>query len=572
MDFVEGHHLADFLSQGHWPMTGQEALNWFGQVYQALAYLHGEDPPVIHRDIKPQNIIITREGKIMLVDFGISKILDPRSEITAGSLKVTSGFSPPEQYQRGPTDARSDIYSLGATLFYSLTKQIPPDAIKRYERDDLPGLTQQITSELFKQAILKAMNLNVETRFKSVEEFHTMLNLGVSGSPTQLVTTSSHRVGISIVEERLEGLWAKHSQNWFDKQLEIGKKTHNILLKGQNTDFISDNNFLLELVFMPNELHRRLFCFPYELIADRGGDRQLCLQGGSLVRVLDIPTRHREPLPLPVNILIVVASPYNLDPINGDDEIQNIREALGAYDGMLARLDIVKEAGTLQKITDKVKSLNKKGEWYHIVHLIAHGDDSALKGGVVYLEDKVGEKTDVDGNELGACLKKGSRSPSLVILNSCLTAGSKKTPLPGQFSNVAWHLLNNGIPAVVAMQTEVETNSAPRSAAAFYENLFLPGSLDACVAGMRHELKEWYAPILATRAGFDRNFFTKEWRDFLKKMNRINQDIAKLIDNDEALVTYVKEVGLEYYPLLHKRDDIARKILSQVKANLEIMG
>ena len=94
----------------------------------ALAYLHQRTPPVIHRDIKPENIILTNEGRAVLVDFGISKVYDPTKGTTVGAKAVTPGYSPPEQYGRGRTDARSDVYALGATLYTLLTGQTPPEA------------------------------------------------------------------------------------------------------------------------------------------------------------------------------------------------------------------------------------------------------------------------------------------------------------------------------------------------------------------------------------------------------------------------------------------------------------
>ena len=124
MDFVEWQDLGEMLMNG--PLPEARVLPWIIQVCDALIYLHSQNPPVIHRDIKPGNIKITPDGRAILVDFGISKVYDPTLSTTVGARAVTPGYSPPEQYGKGATDARSDMYALGATLYHLLTGQAPP--------------------------------------------------------------------------------------------------------------------------------------------------------------------------------------------------------------------------------------------------------------------------------------------------------------------------------------------------------------------------------------------------------------------------------------------------------------
>jgi serine/threonine-protein kinase len=102
-------------------------LPWIRQVCDALEYLHTRTPPIIHRDIKPRNIVITPDNRAVLVDFGISKAYNVDHTTTMGARAVTHGFSPPEQYGVGRTDTRSDVYALGATLYMLLTGRVPPD-------------------------------------------------------------------------------------------------------------------------------------------------------------------------------------------------------------------------------------------------------------------------------------------------------------------------------------------------------------------------------------------------------------------------------------------------------------
>lgn len=128
MDFIEGEDLQTMLARrGRLPEA--EVIPWITQICDALSYMHSQKPAIIHRDIKPANIIVTPEGRAMLVDFGISKVHDPQLKTTMGARAVTPGFSPLEQYGQGGTDSRSDIYALGATLYALLTGQEPPESI-----------------------------------------------------------------------------------------------------------------------------------------------------------------------------------------------------------------------------------------------------------------------------------------------------------------------------------------------------------------------------------------------------------------------------------------------------------
>lgn len=135
MEFVRGRDLEDLLNEslvqrGH-PMEEEEVLRLAREICGALDEMHHREPPVIHRDIKPANIKITPEGKPVLIDFGLAKLQTSGPTRTAAQ-GVSPGFAPPEQYMaKGRTDARSDIYGLGATLYACLTGKDPPDAPSR---------------------------------------------------------------------------------------------------------------------------------------------------------------------------------------------------------------------------------------------------------------------------------------------------------------------------------------------------------------------------------------------------------------------------------------------------------
>lgn len=179
MDYVEGKNLGQMLEEQSRPFQENEILPWIEQVCDALEYLHGLTPPIIHRDIKPQNIIITPDGRAMLVDFGISKVYDPVLSTTAGARAVTPGFSPPEQYSSGATDARTDVYALGATLYALLTGQRPPESVDILIGNQAISPPRQINVQLssgLEQVILKAMDTTTSRRFQRITDLKLALH------------------------------------------------------------------------------------------------------------------------------------------------------------------------------------------------------------------------------------------------------------------------------------------------------------------------------------------------------------------------------------------------------------
>jgi serine/threonine-protein kinase len=183
MDYIEGENLQEKINSfGHLPEL--LALKWIDQVLDALVYLHHQKPPVIHRDIKPQNIIISstdEEQKVSLVDFGISKVFDPGLKTTIGARAVTPPFSPQEQYGRGNTDARSDIYALGATLFVSLTGVEPAESIQRTMGIDIvpPRHINSEISPLVESIVLRAMEPLPENRYQSADVFQAEIKKAI---------------------------------------------------------------------------------------------------------------------------------------------------------------------------------------------------------------------------------------------------------------------------------------------------------------------------------------------------------------------------------------------------------
>ncbi len=171
MDFVQGQNLWEIYEEREEPLEEDVALNYIIQVCDAVNYLHQQDPSIIHRDIKPQNIKVTPDGRAILVDFGIAKVAEGGSQTRTGAQAITPGFSPPEQYGGMGTTPVSDIYGLGATLYSILTGTYPPDSISIMAggaKFEPPNIVNTKLSLQVSQAIEYAMQVNRDDRPESV--------------------------------------------------------------------------------------------------------------------------------------------------------------------------------------------------------------------------------------------------------------------------------------------------------------------------------------------------------------------------------------------------------------------
>ncbi len=135
MEFIAGNDLASMMqNRKGLVFPTDQVLEWADQLLDALDYLHTLEPPVIHRDIKPQNLKLTARGQIILLDFGLAKgLMQPGATAAAGQsvFGYTPNYAPLEQIQAEGTNARSDLYSLAATLYNLMTGQTPPGALTR---------------------------------------------------------------------------------------------------------------------------------------------------------------------------------------------------------------------------------------------------------------------------------------------------------------------------------------------------------------------------------------------------------------------------------------------------------
>src|ERR1041385_8493880 len=134
MQYIAGEDLAAMLAEKNGPFPEDEVVRWADQLCDALDYLHTQDPQIIHRDIKPQNLKLTGRGQIVLLDFGLAKGSAGQMTAVTTSASIfgyTPNYAPLEQVQGMGTDTRSDIYALGATLYHLVTNVKPPDALSR---------------------------------------------------------------------------------------------------------------------------------------------------------------------------------------------------------------------------------------------------------------------------------------------------------------------------------------------------------------------------------------------------------------------------------------------------------
>lgn len=206
MDFVEGYDLQEVIDRVNRPLIEKQVLEWIYQICDALIYLHSRQPPIIHRDVKPANIRLTPAGKAMLVDFGVAKRYNPEVKTTEGARAVTPGYSPIEQYGEGKTDIRSDIYSLGATLYTLLTATRPPESVALITGEVLPGprtLNPSI-SPAVERVIFRAMEINPANRFSGAEVLRQALReaAAISSGAAQSAKTPARSADVRVSAAR----------------------------------------------------------------------------------------------------------------------------------------------------------------------------------------------------------------------------------------------------------------------------------------------------------------------------------------------------------------------------------
>jgi serine/threonine protein kinase len=213
MEFIEGDDLSELLKRGE-TFAVSTVMGWAMEILDGLDYLHSQNPPIIHRDIKPNNLKLTSRGRIVLLDFGMAK---ETSHNTLGAKSVfgySRRYSPLEQIEGTGTDERSDIFALGATLYHLLTGKAPADALARASaivagRPDSLVPVNSVNTDVPESvaAILNAaLALNPDNRFETARAMSNALEYAIGTNPIAQKPENEHVVA--------------HAANGVDRQAE----------------------------------------------------------------------------------------------------------------------------------------------------------------------------------------------------------------------------------------------------------------------------------------------------------------------------------------------------------------
>jgi Protein kinase domain len=181
MEFIEGETFAQ-LVQRRGPIPSEEAISLFRQALSGIGYAHRMG--IVHRDIKPGNLMLNREGVVKVMDCGVAKALSARGMSRTGAHLGTALYMSPEQFLNRGVDSRSDIYSLGVTLYEMLTGKVPFSADSDYQiMADHVNTPPPLPTSIFayvpkgvEHAVLKALEKNPDARYQSAEEFGAALD------------------------------------------------------------------------------------------------------------------------------------------------------------------------------------------------------------------------------------------------------------------------------------------------------------------------------------------------------------------------------------------------------------
>ena len=170
MSYIDGVDLAEILeTQGNPGLREDIVIDWTVQLLDVLDYLHNQNPPIVYRDLKPSNIMLHRDGRIMLIDFGIARTIQPEGKKLKYTSIGTDGYASEEQY-RGNVEPRSDIYALGATMHHILTGITPVAFNLKPVRNHAPWV-----SPALERVIMKALEYEAANRFASAKEMKLAL-------------------------------------------------------------------------------------------------------------------------------------------------------------------------------------------------------------------------------------------------------------------------------------------------------------------------------------------------------------------------------------------------------------
>ena len=192
MEYVPGSTLQQMIDRGEGPFPESRVVAWANQLCDVLDYLHRQQPAIIFRDLKPANIMIMADDRLKLIDFGIARVFKPGQRQDT-MLLGTQGYAAPEQYGGGQSDARSDIYALGATLFLLLTGQDPGQMAPMKPLPSVHDYRPDVSPYL-ESIILRATRINVSERWQSTQDLRQAIAtvaLAPNGAPSGPVASRS---------------------------------------------------------------------------------------------------------------------------------------------------------------------------------------------------------------------------------------------------------------------------------------------------------------------------------------------------------------------------------------------
>ena len=198
MEYIEGKTLDKVQRAVGGPLDEKRVMGWALQLCEVLNYLHSRRPPIIFRDLKPSNVMLTEDEQIKLIDFGIARVFKSTAHNDTTSLG-SQGYAPLEQYGRGQSDPRSDIYGLGATLYALLTGVRPQDARTRRmnpSQFELPRQFNPRISQISETIVLKAMREDPNQRYQSALEMYEAI---IGSGMVKSITTSHSLVAFPAV-------------------------------------------------------------------------------------------------------------------------------------------------------------------------------------------------------------------------------------------------------------------------------------------------------------------------------------------------------------------------------------
>ncbi len=215
MEYIDGTTLEDLLERNHGPFSERRVLSWAEQLCDVLEYLHSYNPPIIFRDMKPGNVMLTRQGHIKLIDFGIARFFRPTHN-TDTQLLGTPGYAPPEQYGTTQTDERSDIYALGMTLYHLLTDKFSEAGFGAKARD-IRAINPQVSVSVA-CALEMATALEPADRYESIAAFRLAL-FGAGAFTFETGETASEPAALADLcarypQEAFEYLESGEIANW----------------------------------------------------------------------------------------------------------------------------------------------------------------------------------------------------------------------------------------------------------------------------------------------------------------------------------------------------------------------